>query len=236
MNSDYERIAFNISTVRKKISEAARQSGRSPDDVRLMAVSKTRSFKDVLAAYAAGVRLFGENRVQEALEKFSGELPPGMELHMIGHLQSNKVKQITPLVTCVQSVDRLKTALELNKRAQQDGKELDIMLEFNTSGENSKSGFSSYDEMSDTLGGILSLKLLRVTGLMTIGPFGGTREENREAFSTLRRYLEDLKSEYPEAPLRELSMGMSGDFLDAVLEGATMVRIGTTLFGERSTP
>ncbi len=236
MNSDYERIAFNISAVKEKIDEAARQSGRQGGDIRLMAVSKTRPFEDVLAAYAAGIRLFGENRVQEAVEKFSGERPPEMELHMIGHLQSNKVKQITPLVSCVQSVDKLKTAEELNKRARQEGKKLDIMLEFNTSGENSKSGFSGYREMSDTLGAILSLGQLRVTGLMTIGPFGGTREENREAFSTLRRYLEDLKSEYPEAPLSELSMGMSGDYIDAILEGASLVRIGTTLFGERSKP
>ncbi len=236
MISDYERIALNISIVKEKIADAALQAGRREEDIRLMAVSKTRPLDDVLAAYAAGIRLFGENRVQEAVEKFSGELPPDMELHMIGHLQSNKVKHITPIVSCVQSVDKLKTAEELNKRTEQDGKKLDIMLEFNTSGENSKSGFSNYGEMSDTLGALLSLKQLRVTGLMTIGPFGGTREENREAFSTLARYLEKLKTEYPEAPLRELSMGMSGDFIDAVLEGATVVRIGTTLFGERSKP
>lgn len=201
-----------------------------------MAVTKTRPFEDVLCAYASGIRLFGENRVQEAVEKYAGDLPPDMELHMIGHLQSNKAKQIVPLVSCVQSIDKTRTAAELDRRAAEAGKLLELFLEFNTSGEHSKSGFSRYEDMSDALGEILTMKRLRVRGLMTIGPYGGTEKENREAFSTLREHLGRLNKEYPQALLTELSMGMSGDFREAVAEGATMVRIGTTLFGERPRP
>lgn len=226
-------IAGNIARIRDEIAEAAHKAGRDPGDIQLMAVTKTHPFEDVLAAYEAGIRLFGENRVQEAVGKYTVPLPADMKLHMIGHLQSNKVKQIVPLVQCVESIDKVATAEELNKRAQAAGKHIDIMFEVNTSGEVSKNGFFEYEELSDALGAVLELDALRVTGLMTIGPLGGDEGQIRNAFILLRSMSDRLSAEYPQAKLRELSMGMSGDFPIAVAEGATIVRVGTAIFGRR---
>ncbi|WP_051086177.1 YggS family pyridoxal phosphate-dependent enzyme [Sediminispirochaeta bajacaliforniensis] len=226
-------IAGNIARIRDEIAEAAHKAGRDPGDIQLMAVTKTHPFEDVLAAYEAGIRLFGENRVQEAVGKYTVPLPADMGLHMIGHLQSNKVKQIVPLVQCVESIDKVATAEELNKRAQAAGKHIDIMFEVNTSGEVSKNGFSEYEELSDALGATLELDALCVTGLMTIGPLGGDEGQIRKAFILLRSMSDRLSVEYPQAKLRELSMGMSGDFPIAVAEGATIVRVGTAIFGRR---
>lgn len=226
-------IAGNIARIQDEIAEAAHKAGRDPGDIQLMAVTKTHPFEDVLAAYQAGIRLFGENRVQEAVGKYTLPLPADMKLHMIGHLQSNKVKQIVPFVQCVESIDKVATAEELNKRAQASGKSIDIMFEVNTSGEVSKNGFSEYEELSDALGAVLELAALRVTGLMTIGPLGGDEGQIRNAFILLRSMSDRLSTEYPQVALRELSMGMSGDFPIAVAEGATIVRVGTAIFGRR---
>jgi len=226
-------IAGNIARIQDEIAEAAHKAGRDPGDIQLMAVTKTHPFEDVLAAYQAGIRLFGENRVQEAVGKYTLPLPADMKLHMIGHLQSNKVKQIVPFVQCVESIDKIATAEELNKRAQASGKSIDIMFEVNTSGEVSKNGFSEYEELSDALGAVLELAALRVTGLMTIGPLGGDEGQIRNAFILLRSMSDRLSTEYPQVKLRELSMGMSGDFPIAVAEGATIVRVGTAIFGRR---
>ncbi|ADK81586.1 alanine racemase domain protein [Sediminispirochaeta smaragdinae DSM 11293] len=226
-------IAGNIARIQDEIAEAAHKAGRDPGDIQLMAVTKTHPFEDVLAAYQAGIRLFGENRVQEAVGKYTLPLPADMKLHMIGHLQSNKVKQIVPFVQCVESIDKVATAEELNKRAQVSGKSIDIMFEVNTSGEVSKNGFSEYEELSDALGAVLELAALRVTGLMTIGPLGGDEGQIRNAFILLRSMSDRLSTEYPQVELRELSMGMSGDFPIAVAEGATIVRVGTAIFGRR---
>jgi len=226
-------IAGNIARIQDEITEAAHKAGRDPGNIQLMAVTKTHPFEDVLAAYEAGIRLFGENRVQEAVGKYTLPLPADMGLHMIGHLQSNKVKQIVPLVQCVESIDKIATAEELNKRAQAAGKHIDIMFEVNTSGEVSKNGFSEYEELSDALGATFELDALCVTGLMTIGPLGGDERQIRKAFILLRSMSDRLSAEYPQAKLRELSMGMSGDFPIAVAEGATIVRVGTAIFGRR---
>ncbi len=196
-----------------------------------MAVSKVKPKELVEEAYQAGIRLFGENRVQEAEEKYR-DFYEDAELHIIGHLQSNKAKRVVGLARCVQSIDKLKTAKEIDKRCG-DEEEMDIYLEFNTSGEESKSGYLSKESMFRDIDAICELSHLRVRGLMTIGPLVEDEKEIRRAFSQLRGLFEETKSRYPELPLQVLSMGMTSDFELAIEEGSTMVRIGSALFGAR---
>jgi PLP dependent protein len=231
--------AADISVAIEKVKEAVEKSltrcGRSSGEVRIMAVTKTRPLEDALAAYSGGIRLFGENRVQEAVKKYSGQnLPEDFELHMIGQLQSNKTRQIAPLVSCVQSVDRIKTAALLDKWAEEADRNLDIMLEYNTSGEDSKSGFRIGEDLSEALAAVLEMKRIRPAGLMTIGPLGGSEKETRHAFARLRELKISLESQFPGVMLNELSMGMSDDFVEAIMEGSTMIRVGSILFGERN--
>lgn len=197
-----------------------------------MAVTKLKTADVVEEAYKAGLRLFGENRVQEAAEKFTG-FHSDAELHIIGHLQTNKVKKAVEIASCVQSIDKLKTALELEKRCAAAGRVMDIYLEYNTSGEESKSGYRSRDAMYKDIEELSPLAHLRIRGLMTIGPFTDDEERIRGAFRELRGLFEGVKRTYPDLPLSELSMGMTSDFEIAVEEGSTLVRIGTALFGSR---
>jgi PLP dependent protein len=233
MSAYKEGLKKRIAEVQERIEKAASRSGRSGGDIQLMAVSKTRSYEEIMAAFELGLSLFGENRVQEAEEKFSAPLPEGMELHMIGHLQSNKVKKILPLVTCIQSVDSEKVAKEISKRALAFDKDVEIFLELNSSGEESKSGFADYKALEKSLASIIELPRIIPRGLMTIGPLGGDEKAVRRAFSDLREAKAKLEKSFPRIKLTELSMGMSGDYEMAIEEGATMVRIGTLLFGER---
>lgn len=226
-------IRENLAEVRTRISEAAKRSGRQLDDVKIMAVTKTRSLEEIEEAYSAGFRLFGENRIQEAVQKFS-DFHPDAELHIIGHLQSNKAKAAADIAVCIESVDRVKIARVLNKHAQAINKELEILIEYNTSGEESKSGFTSEDDFFKGLDEIITLDYLKVKGLMTVGPLAGGSDTVRSAFAQLRTLFEKTKTRYSGLNLCELSMGMSSDFPIAVEEGATIVRIGTSLFGPRS--
>ena len=225
-------ITLTITDIREKIHAAAKRSGRSGEDVQLMAVTKTKSKEQVEAAYQAGVRLFGENRVQEAYEKYK-DFHSDVVLHLIGHLQSNKAKYAVEIADCVQSIDKLKTAKELEKRCASLDKSMDVYIEFNTSGEDSKSGYLTKDTMFSEVEQIANLPHLRVKGLMTIGPFTDNKDEIRRAFSFLRTLFEETKQRFPGLPLSELSMGMTSDYEIAVEEGSTMVRIGTALFGSR---
>lgn len=222
----------SVETVRERIRQAAERAGRDPDEVRLMAVTKLKSSEQVAEAYEAGLRLFGENRVQEAYDKYA-EFHDDAELHIIGHLQTNKARKAVEIASCVQSVDKLKTAEELEKRCAAIDKVMDIYLEFNTSGEDSKSGYRSREEMFADIEYIISLKHLRIRGLMTIGPLTGDESAIRDAFRELRGLFEEVRSRFPALPLNELSMGMTSDFEIAVEEGSTMVRVGTALFGSR---
>jgi hypothetical protein len=225
-------IKDRFESVQERIDLAARRSGRSPEDIRIMAVSKLHPREKVQEAYEAGVRLFGENRVQEAEEKYA-DFHEDAELHLIGHLQSNKAKHVVGLVKCVQSIDKLKTANELEKRCSAAQEHMDIYLEFNTSGEASKSGYQAKDDMFADIDKMAELEHLSIRGLMTIGPLTEDEQRVREAFVQLRQLFDETAGRYPHLPLNVLSMGMTSDFEIAVEEGSTMVRIGSALFGPR---
>lgn len=234
-------IKENLEIVRAGIHEAEIKTGRAEGSVKLMAVSKFNPAEAVIEAYNAGQRLFGENRVQEAVPKFAsiGEKCPEAQLHLIGSLQRNKVKIVVPAVTCIQSVDRLELVEEIGKQCRKlaeagEGTKLELMFELHT-GEESKSGFQSEDELLVAVEKACSFKEYGVTctGLMTMAPFTEDDRAVRHSFATLRKTLESVKRRFPDQPFTELSMGMSGDYRLAIEEGSTLVRIGTAIFGVR---
>jgi PLP dependent protein len=224
-------LAANLAVVRSRIAEAARRAGRDAQSVRLMAVTKGFPSETVLEALEAGATLFGENRVQEAEAKFTG-LAGRCETHLIGHLQTNKARAAAALFHCVQSIDSVHTAQALSSRCEERGRSMDILLELNTSGEQSKSGFAGPGELAAALAEVEKLPGLRVRGLMTVGPLTDDTAAVRGAFASLRSAFENLAA--GRAGFDTLSMGMSSDFEIAVEEGATLVRLGTALFGPRS--
>jgi hypothetical protein len=203
-------------------------------NARLMAVSKTHPYEAVEYAYALGERLFGENRVQEVESKFpkKEDRPSDLDLHLIGHLQSNKVKRAVALVNSIDSVDSLKLLTTIDKRAGEIGVLMHVLLEFNTSGDENKSGFVSYDDIKEALDESKSLNNIIVDGLMTIGPLGGSEDEVKAAFDWLVEIKMKLEMDC-DIVLKELSMGMSGDYKFALEKGSTMIRVGTMIFGAR---
>lgn len=217
-------VAHNINFVRQRIRTAAEHVGRNPDEVTLIAVSKTIEPERIESALTAGQTLFGESKVQEAKAKLP-LVSSRAHWHMIGHLQTNKARDAVALFEVVHSVDSLRLAIELNKWAEQAGKTQAILLEANVSGEASKFGLKPED-LESTVAEINQLPRLEVQGLMTIAPFVEETEKARPCFRRLRELRDALG-------LRELSMGMTHDFEVAIEEGATMVRIGTAIFGER---
>ncbi len=218
----------------ERVEAAAARCGRSADEIAVVAVSKTVSAEGVREAYDCGVRVFGESRVQEAVEK-APALPEDIEWHFIGHLQSNKVKFLPQFTDWVQSVDRVEIAEKLARRYHDLGRSVQILLELNTSGEDSKHGFGSAQEALDAASQIAALEGVTLRGAMTIGPFTDDESEIRAAFAVLRRFFEDLQAQLPGSRLDTLSMGMSNDFEYAIEEGATMIRPGSVLFGSRTT-
>ncbi len=227
-----EEIKNNIEIIKGKIDDAAQKCGRSIEEIRLMAVSKTKPVEDIKAAYEAGQRLFGENRIQEAAEKFN-EIPSDAEMHMIGHLQRNKVKTAAKSASCVQSIDKYETAAELDKRVSEYGRKIDILIEINTSGEASKSGYADYNVFLNDLDKYMKLQNLNLRGLMTIAPFTNSENEIRKSFASLYKSYERLKNDAGTGIIDTLSMGMSSDFVLAVMEGSNLVRVGTAIFGSR---
>jgi len=220
----------NLARIRARMDAACGRSGRQPDSVRLMAVSKNQPPSRVAEAAAAGLRLFGENRVQEAKVKIP--LGPGhLEWHFIGHLQSNKARDAVSLFRVVQGVDSLALAMELHKQAVKQARTLPVLLEVNVAGESSKFGWNPDRLLAEFLE-LNALSRLEVHGLMTIAPYAVDPERVRPVFRRLRE-LRDRCSDLLGAPLPVLSMGMSGDLEVAIEEGATLVRVGTALFGER---
>lgn len=198
-----------------------------------MAVSKTRFLEEIEDAYEAGFRLFGENHVQEIVAKFSDYRPQDLELHMIGHLQSNKVSKVVPLVDMIESVDSLSLLEKIDLCASSIGKVIDVLLEVNTSGEASKSGFQTQDELFDCIRASLGMKNIRLRGLMTVGPVSCDPKQSEKAFSVLCELKAKCK-ELVDSPCFDiLSMGMSSDYRTALAMGSTEVRIGTAIFGER---
>ncbi len=218
----------------QQITEAAENAGRDPRDVTLIAVGKTKPASMIREAYDMGIRDFGENKVQELTAKYE-ELPKDIRWHMIGHLQSNKVKYIVDKVALIHSVDSLKLAKVIEKEAAKKGVEhIDILLEVNVSGEESKFGMTP-DELLEQIDEFLALERVRVRGLMTIAPFTEDPEESRPHFRRLRQLSVDIQQQnrHNNIDVARLSMGMSGDFRIAIEEGASYVRIGTMIFGER---
>jgi PLP dependent protein len=226
------RLAANIEHVRSVIAESALRVGRAPAEVTLVAVSKTMPVELVQMAYNLGVTDFGENRVQEALPKIAAFHPQGLRWHMIGHLQSNKAGKVVEPFYCVQSVDSLHLAQTLSRHASEHGKVLPVLLEVNVSGEASKEGIS-LAETSELARQIVDLPNVQVDGLMTIAPLVEEPEQVRPVFRELRNLRDHLRSELPQCSWQHLSMGMTDDYAVAIEEGATIVRIGRAIFGER---
>jgi PLP dependent protein len=228
-------IAENIAKIHERIARACARARRSSQDVQLMAVSKTFPAAAIQEAYAAGMRLFGENRVQEFAGK-SGELG-GLDagFHLIGHLQSNKAGKAAELFHAIDSIDSLKVARKLNDEAKRINKRLAVLIEINVGGEEAKSGFvpdsAELMQLIDAAGELASLD---IRGLMTIPPHTDDPEGARPHFRRLRELRDRLRTE--KLPLPELSMGMSHDFEVAIEEGSTCVRVGTAIFGKRENP
>lgn len=230
-------IADNVQRVREQMSEAAIRSGRRPTDVTLVAVTKTFPIEVVLQGYAAGLRHFGENRVQEAEDKIREALvqAPQARWHLIGHLQRNKAKTAVECFDMIHSVNSWRLAQTLNQRCAALGKRMPILIEVNLSGEASKAGYRLDEDESDfwrEAEQIGALPRLHLQGLMTIAPYSPRTEDARPVFAGLRQLRDELKKRLA-LELPHLSMGMSGDFVVAIEEGATLVRIGTAIFGER---
>ena len=226
-------IAENLSSIQERIGKAALRAGRDPAEIRLVAVSKTVSAESIQQAIAAGVTLLGENYVQEARNKIAC-IGKQVEWHFIGHLQSNKARYAVELFSMIHSVDRLSLAEELDHAANKHGKIVPILIQVNISGEESKSGIDPQETLQ-LLKRIAGLQHLSIQGLMTMPPWFENPEDSRPYFSSLRKLREKLSREkIPGVALQELSMGMSGDFEVAIEEGATLMRIGTAIFGPRS--
>ncbi len=250
---DMSNIEKNLHQVQERIEIAAARAERDPREVTLVAVSKTFPADAVLAAHALGVRHFGENRVEEAADKiplvnqklpnhptieppnYPTTLPPTITWHLIGHLQSRKVKDAAPLFDMVQSVDSAALARRLNDRAATLGKTIAILIEVNVSGETTKSGFAPAprDAFFDSVRDILTFPHLDAQGLMTVAPIVAHADDARPCFRALRELRDELRTRFPDRSWNHLSMGMSDDYQAAIAEGATIVSIGRAIFGER---
>jgi hypothetical protein len=224
-------IAENLERVRDQIAQAAAKSGRSTNDVELVAITKTHAAEKVHEAIQARQSLFGESRVQEARSKIP-ELPSAIRWHFVGHLQKNKIRHALPLFEMIHSIDSLALAQEVNRIAEEEGMHPRVLVEANVAGEGSKFGFAP-DKLREQMEELLALPRLSVLGLMTIPPLSEEPEASRKYFVQLRELRDRLQTEF-RVDLAQLSMGMTQDFPIAVEEGATLVRVGTAIFGERS--
>ena len=223
----------NLNEIENRIQAACQRAGRSRDEVTLIAVSKTKPVPDLQEVYAAGVRDFGENKVQELCGKIE-ELPQDIHWHMIGHLQRNKVKYIVDRVALIQSVDSFRLAEEINIQAKKKGIVVPILVEVNIADETTKFGVSREDAM-ELVRQIATLDGVQIKGLMTIAPYVVDSEENRAYFRKIKDLSVDIDNEnIDNVTMDILSMGMTGDFEVAIEEGATMVRVGTGIFGKRN--
>jgi pyridoxal phosphate enzyme (YggS family) len=225
-------VTANLKTVMDRIAAAAKRAGRDTASIRLVTVTKTVDHDRIREAVAAGVAILGENRVQEAKEKIEA-LGGIAGWHLIGHLQTNKAKYAVKLFDLIHSVDNIELARELDKQAAKAGKVQDILIEVNIAGEEQKAGVTAHDAAA-LAREIALLKNLSVRGLMTMPPYSEDPEASRPYYRKLRELADTISKEnIPDASMRELSMGMSGDFEVAVEEGATLVRVGTAIFGAR---
>lgn len=234
-------LVDNLRRVQERIGAAARRSGRDPSAITLVAVGKTHPVETIVAAIGLGLRHMGENRAEEASEKIPAvrsaitNYQSPIIWHMIGHVQSRKAETVAGLFDWVHSVDSLRLAERLSRFAGQRGRRLNVLLEFNVSGETSKYGFDGQggEKLLEEVEAIVALPYLQVEGLMTLAPIVAEPEQARPAFRALREWRDRLASRFPEREWKHLSMGMTDDFEVAIEEGATIVRIGRAIFGER---
>jgi len=226
-------IRVNINKIMQKIAAAAKRCNRSPDTVKLLAVTKTVPPQIIEQAIGAGLKAFGENYVQEAREKIA-RIQERVQWHMIGHLQTNKAKYVVNLFDYIHSVDRLELAREIDRRAEMAGRQINILIEVNISGESSKSGIRA-SEAIELIKNVSMMRNLSVRGLMTMAPYSDNPENSRPYFAALKDLQQKIIQEgIAGIQMDELSMGMTDDFEVAIEEGATMVRIGRAIFGERN--
>ena len=234
------QIADNLARLEDAISAACRQAGRRRDEVELVAVSKTHAAAALVEAFDLGLRLFGENRVQEFAQKSAllpGEVRSRMRAHLIGHLQSNKAAKAVEVFDAIDSLDSLKLAERLDEAAAKAGKRLPVLIEIKLSDEETKAGLPPGSaDLAQLLERLPDLSNLEAQGLMTIAPLDAPEAETRACFRALRTLRDQLASTHPRLSLSVLSMGMSGDFPLAIAEGATRIRVGTALFGAREYP
>ena len=227
-----DMIRENLEIVKQNMRDACKKSGRDPESVRLIAVSKTKPVEDVQKAYQCGCRDFGENKVQELVEKYE-KMPKDIRWHMIGHLQRNKVKYIVDKVYLIHSVDSVRLAEEISREAVKKQVTVSVLVEVNVAGEESKFGTTSQEAVS-LVEEIAKLPGICVKGLMTIAPYVENAEENRLYFAKLKQiYVDIIHKNIDNVFMEELSMGMTGDYEVAITEGATYIRVGTGIFGER---
>lgn len=225
-------IQENIRNVEARLRQACAESGRNPEEVRLIAVSKTKPVEMLQEAYDYGCRDFGENKVQELVDKYD-KMPKDIRWHMIGHLQRNKVKYIVDKVYLIHSVDSLRLAEEISKEAVKHNVTVSILIEVNVAQEESKFGTTSEEAVS-LVREIAKLPNIVIKGLMTIAPYVDDAEENRLYFAKLKEiYVDIIHKNIDNVFMEELSMGMTGDYEVAITEGATYIRVGTGIFGER---
>lgn len=228
-----QMIRENLAEVEKNIQAACERVGRPREEVTLIAVSKTKPVEDVREAMSTGMRNFGENKVQEIMDKFEAIKEP-VNWHMIGHLQRNKVKYIVDKVCLIHSVDSERLALQIDEEAKKKNVICPILIEVNVAGEDTKYGVS-VEETEELVRKIATLSNIKVKGLMTIAPFVENPEDNRIHFQALKKLLVDIKRKnIDNVDMDVLSMGMTGDYQVAIEEGATMVRVGTGIFGKRN--
>ncbi|MEY2537637.1 MAG: dependent protein [Verrucomicrobiota bacterium] len=227
-----ESVQENLERVREQIAAAAKKAGRKIDDIELVAISKTHDAERVREAAAAGQQVFGESRVQEARVKIP-ETPSNLRWHFVGHLQKNKIRHALPLFELFHGIDSLELAQDINRIADEAGADARILLEVNVAGEGSKFGFKP-ERVRTEMESLLALPRLSIEGLMTIPPLAREAEQSRKIFVQLRELRDALDQEFG-LRLSHLSMGMTNDFPIAVEEGATLVRVGTAIFGERAT-
>ena len=224
-------IAENLERVREQIGQAAAKSGRAMDGIELVAISKTHDAEKVREAYEAGQHLFGESRVQEARVKIP-ELPSAIRWHFVGHLQKNKIRHALPLFEMIHSIDSVALAQDVNRVAEEEGLHPRVLLEVNLAGEGSKFGFHP-NKLREEMESLLALPRLAIEGLMCIPPLATEADVSRKYFVRLRE-LRDAVEKEVQVKLPELSMGMTSDYQVAIEEGATLVRVGTAIFGERT--
>jgi pyridoxal phosphate enzyme (YggS family) len=233
INNNVNQIKYNLGIINEKIEQSARKVGRNPTEISLVAVTKTIPSEKIQAAVDAGIKVIGENRVQEAILKYP-DIGNRVEWHLIGHLQTNKIKKVLEIFSMIQSIDSLYLAQEVEKRASSVNKIMPVLIEVNTSGEMTKFGVEQ-SQLSDLTKDILNLPHLKLIGLMTIGPGLAIedKEQSRPCFQMLYQLRQKLEHQF-SINLPYLSMGMSSDFEVGIEEGSNMVRIGTAIFGSRS--